>query len=225
MRKYKHTEFPNLYNAECEAEIASADELSAYIDKELPTWKRYLIKQHLKKCQTCADYVQRLQTTDKFLRQSGEVETSADFLASVMARASEMTQHQRQQESFWSRVARYMVSGLETSPTRWMRHISILADKLRQNIQTRSPIYIFALTFCVFTMVGATLYPPHSDRDVKQRQINVKQRQILSVWAKFGQSAHVWKASDDLHGEKLISFEVIRPEPPKRLLTTTLQQK
>ena len=218
MRKYKYTEFPNLYNAECEAEIASADELSAYIDKELPTWKRYLIKQHLKKCQTCADYVQRLQTTDKFLRQSGEVETSADFLASVMARASEMTQHQRQQESFWSRVARYMVSGLETPLTKWMRHISILADKLRQNIQTRSPIYIFALTFCVFTMVGATLYPPHSDK-------NVKQRQILSVWAKFGQSAQVWKESDDLHGEKLISFEVIRPEPPKRLLTTTLQQK
>ena len=218
MRKYKHTEFPNLYNAECEAEIASADELSAYIDKELPTWKRYLIKQHLKKCQTCADYVQRLQTTDKFLRQSGEVETSADFLGSVMARASEMTQYQRQQESFWSRVARYMVSGLETPPTRWMRHISLLAGKLRHNIQTRSPIYIFALTFCVFTMVGVTLYPPRSDR-------NVKQRQILPVWAKFGQSAHAWKKSDDLHSGKLISFEVIRPEPPKRLLTTTLQQK
>ncbi len=218
MPKYRHTEFPNLYNAECEAEIASADELSAYIDKELPTWKRYLIKQHLKKCQTCTDYVQRLQITDKFLRQSGEVETSADFLASVMARASEMTQHQRQQESFWSRVARYMVSGLEISATRWRRHTSILAGKLRHNIQTRSPIYIFALTLCVFTMVGVTLYPTRSDR-------NVKQRQILPVWAKFRQSAHAWKKSDDLHGEKLISFEVIRPEPPKRLLTTTFQQK
>lgn len=205
MPKYKYTEFPHLYNTECEAEIASADELSAYIDKELPTWKRYLIKQHLKKCQTCADYVQRLQTTDKFLRQSGEVETSTDFLASVMARASEMTQHQRQQASFWSRVARYMVSGLETPPTRWMRHISILTDKLRHNIQTRSPIYIFALTLCVFTMVGVTLHPPGSDR--------------------FRQSVHTWKKSDDLHGEKLISFEVIRPEPPKRLLTTTFQQK
>ena len=200
MQKYKKTESPNLYSSECEAQIASVDELSAYIDKELPTWKRYLIQQHLKKCQTCADYVHGLQKTDKFLRQGGEVETSADFLASVMARVSEMTHHQRQQESFWSRVARHV-----EIPLRWMRHTSILAYKLRHNIQTRSPIYIFALTFCVFTMVGVTLYPPRSDR--------------------FGQHAHAWKKSDDLHGEKLISFEVIRPEPPKRLLTITLQQK
>ena len=200
MPKYNKTEFPHLYNPECETQIASADELSAYIDKELPAWKRYLIQQHLKKCDTCAGYVQRLQKTDKFLRQSGEVEVSADFLASVMARVSETTQHQRQQESFWFRVARY----IET-PLRWLQHTSILAYKLRHNIQTRSPIYIFALTFCVFTMVGVTLYSPHSDR--------------------FGQSAHAWKKSDDLSGEKLISFEVIRPDPPKRLLTTTLRQK
>ena len=200
MRKYNKTEFPNLYNPECEAQIVSADELSACIDKELPAWKRYLIQQHLKKCESCAGYVQRLQKTDKFLRQGGEVEVSADFLAGVMARVSEMTQHQRQQESLGSRVARY----IET-PLRWMQHASILAYKLRHNIQTRSPIYIFALTFCVFTMVGVTLYSPHSDR--------------------FGQSVHAWKKSDELHGEKLISFEVIRPEPPKRILTTTLQQK
>ena len=50
MQKYKNTEFPNLYNLTCEARIASRDELSAYIDKELPAWKRYLIQQHLKKC-------------------------------------------------------------------------------------------------------------------------------------------------------------------------------
>ena len=200
MRKYNKTEFPNLHNPECEAQIVSTDELSAYIDKELPTWKRYLIQQHLKKCERCAGYVQRLQKTDKFLRQSGEVEVSADFLSGVMARVSEMAQHQRRQESFWSRAARYI-----EMPLRWMKHASILAYKLRHNIQTRSPIYIFALTFCVFTMIGVTLYPPSSDR--------------------FGQSAHGWKKSDELHGEKLISFEVIRPEPPKRLLTTTFQQK
>ena len=200
MQKYKKTEFPRSHDLECEAQIASRDELSAYIDKELPTWKRYLIQQHLKKCETCAGYVQRLQKTDTFLRQGGEVEASADFLSGVMARVSEMAQHQRQQESFGSRVARY----IET-PLQWMRHASILAYKLRHNIQTRSPIYIFALTFCVFTMVGVTLYSPRSDR--------------------FGQPAPAWKKSDKLHGEKLISFEVIRPEPPKRLLTTTLQQK
>jgi len=205
MPKYKNTEFPHSHNSVCEAQIASRDELSAYIDKELPAWKRYLIQQHLKKCTTCAGYVQRLQKTDKFLRQSGEVEVSIDFLAGVMTRVSEMTHHQRQQASLWSRVAQRLVPGLETSPTKWFQHVSILAYKLRQNIQTRSPIYIFALTFCVFTMVGVTLYPSRSDR--------------------FGQSAHVWKKSDALHNEKLISFEVIRRDPPKRLLTTALQQK
>ena len=205
MRKDTNTEFPDLHNFTCEAQIASRDELSAYIDKELPVWKRYLIQQHLKKCRTCAGYVQRLRKTDTFLRQSGEVEASTDFLAGVLTRVSEMTQYQQQQASFWSRVERRLVSGLETPPTKWFRHVSILADKLRHNIQTRSPIYIFALTFCVFTMVGVTLYPSRSDR--------------------FGQSAHAWKKSDTLHNEKLISFEVIRRDPPKRLLTTALQQK
>ena len=200
MQKYKNAEFPDTHNSTCEARIASPGELSAYIDKELPAWKRYLIQQHLKKCGTCAGYIQQLRKTDKFLRQSGEVEASTDFLAGVMTRVSEMTQHQRQQTSFGARLAR----GIET-PLRWMQHVSILADKLRQNIQTRSPIYIFALTFCVFTMVGVTLYPPRSDR--------------------FGQSAHAWKKSDALHNERLISFEVIRRDPPKRLLTTALQQK
>ena len=204
MQKYKNAEFPHSHNPACEAQIASRDELSAYIDKELPAWKRYLIQQHLKKCRVCAGYVQRLQKTDTFLRQSGEVEVSTDFLAGVLRRVSETTQHQ-QQASLWSRVVQRLVPGLETSPRRWFRHVSILAYKLRQNIQTRSPIYIFALTFCVFTMVGVTLYPSRSDR--------------------FGQSAHAWKKSDAMHNEKLISFEVIRRDPPKRLLTTALQQK
>lgn len=204
MRKYKNTEFPHSHTSACEAQIASRDELSAYIDKELPAWKRYLIQQHLKKCRTCAGYVQRLQKTDTFLRQSGEVEVSTDFLAGVLRRVSETTQHQ-QQTSLWSRVVQRLVPGLETSPRRWFRHVSTLAYQLRQNIQTRSPVYIFALTFCVFTMVGVTLYPSRSDR--------------------FGQSAHAWKKSDAMHNEKLISFEVIRRDPPKRLLTTALQQK
>jgi hypothetical protein len=49
MEKYRKTEPPNLHNSECELRVASSDELSAYIDKELPAWKRYLIQQHLKK--------------------------------------------------------------------------------------------------------------------------------------------------------------------------------
>ena len=200
MRKYKPTEFPHVYSSTCEAQLASPDELSAYIDKELPAWKRHLIRRHLKKCATCANQVQQLQQTDDFLRQSDGVEVSDGFLSSVMARVSESTKYQQEQYSLWSRVTRF----IETS-FGWARHTSVLVDKLRYSIRTRSPVYIFVLTFAVFTMVGATLYQSSNDR--------------------FGQSTHVLKKSQGLDGERLISFEVIQHEPPKRLLTTYLQQK
>ena len=200
MRKYKQTEFPDVYGSTCETHLASSDELSAYIDKELPAWKRHLIRRHLNKCATCANQVQRLQQTDDFLRRGGEIKVSDDFLSSVMARVSEATKYPRQYNSLWSHVTRFIGSSLG-----WARHGSILADKLRYNIRTRSPVYIFVLTFAVFTMVGATLYQSSNDR--------------------FGPSAHALKKSQELDGEKLISFEVIQHEPPKRLLTTYLQQK
>ena len=200
MRKYKQTEFPDVYGSTCEAHFASLDELSAYIDKELPAWKRHLIRRHLKKCAACANQVQRLQQTDDFLRQGGEIKVSDDFLSSVMARVSEATKYQRQYDSLWSHVTRFIGSSLG-----WARHSSTLTDRLRYSIRTRSPVYIFVLTFAVFTMVGATLYQSPSDR--------------------FGQSTHVLKKAQKLDGEKLISFEVIQHEPPKRLLTTYLQQK
>ena len=200
MRKYKQTEFPSVYSSECEAQFTSPDELSAYIDKELPAWKRHLIRRHLKKCVTCANQVQWLQQTDNFLRHGGEVEVSDDFLDSVMKRVSEIKEDKKQHTSFWSRVERFIEASLG-----WVQHGSILTDKLRYNIRTRSPVYIFVLTLVVFTMVGATLYQPFSDR--------------------FGQSMHALKQAHELDGEKLISFEVIQHEPPKRLLTTYLQRK
>ena len=181
MRKYRQTESPDLYNSECKALLASPDELSAYIDKELPAWKHHLIRWHLKKCEICADRVQRLQQTDSFLRHAGEVEVSDNFLSGVMARVSEVAQHQRQHDSLRSRVARF----IET-PLRWTRPLSTLMGSLRYNIRTRSPVYIFILTFAVFTMVGVTLYSPAGDKLVEK--------------------------SHELDTEKLISFEVIQPE-------------
>ena len=194
MRKYRQTESPDIYSSECEALLASPDELSAYIDKELPAWKRHLIRWHLKKCEICADRVQRLQQTDSFLRHGGEVEVSDDFLRGVMARVSEVAQHQQQHDSLRSRVARFIETSLG-----WTRPLSTLIGSLRYNIQTRSPVYIFILTFAVFTMVGVTLYSPAGDKLVEK--------------------------SHELDAERLISFEVIQPEPPKRLLTTYLQGK
>lgn len=192
MKKYKQTEFPDVHNSECE--IANRDELSAYIDKELPAWKRHLIRRHLKKCRVCANDIQQLQHTDNFLRHAGDVEASDGFLDSVMTRVSEAAQHQRQQESLWTRICR----GIEVS-VGWMPELSTLSGKLRYNIRTRSPVYISILTFAVFTMVGVTLYQPSGD--------------------KFGAELH------ELDSEKLISFEVIQQDPPKRLLTTYLQRK
>lgn len=204
------TEFPDVYGSPwsgdsvslptCEAQLASPDELSAYIDKELPAWKRHLIRRHLKKCSICANQVQWLQKTDDFLHQGGEIEVSDGFLSSVMARVSDATKHERQYDSIWSQFTRRLETLLG-----WARCSSTLTNKLRYSIRTRSPVYIFVLTFAVFTMVGATLYQSSNDR--------------------FGPSIHTLKQAQKLDGEKLISFEVIQHEPPKRLLTTYLQRK
>ena len=204
MRKYTQTEFRDLHGSTCGAQFVSPAELSAYIDKELPAWKRRLIRGHLKKCGICANQVERLQHTDDFLRRSGEIKVSDDFLSGVMAHVSEATQYQRPYASLWSHVTHFIGSSLG-----WARYSSTLADRLRYSIRTRSPVYIFVLTFAVFTMVGATLYQSSNDR--------------------FGPSIHRGSGfpptqSQQLDGEKLISFEVIQHEPPKRLLTTYLSQ-
>ena len=194
MKTYKQPEFPHISGSECEVLLASPVELSAYIDKELPAWKRHLIRRHLKKCEICADRVQRLQQTDNFLRHAGGVEVSDDFLNGVMARVSEAALHQQQHASLRSAIARFVGTSLG-----WTRHFSTVMDSLRYNIRTRSPVYIFILTFAVFTMVGVTLYPPSDNKLIEK--------------------SHAL----ELNAEKLISFEVIQPEPPKRLLTTYLQ--
>ena len=205
MKKNKQTEFPDVHGSTCEAHLVSPDELSAYIDKELPAWKRHLIRRHLKRCATCANQVQRLQKTDDFLHRGGEIEVSDGFLSSVMARVSDATKHQRQHNSLWSHFTRHLGTLFGGASLGWGRCSPTLTNRLRYSIRTRSPVYIFVLTFAVFTMVGATLYQSSNDR--------------------FGQSMHTLKKSQKLDGEKLISFEVIQHEPPKRLLTTDLQQK
>ena len=200
MKKYKATEFPYASGSECEAQLVSPEDLSAYIDKELPVWKRHLIRRHLKKCVPCANQIRSLQQIDNFLHHSGEVEVSDDFLNSVMTRVSDAKEYEKKHASLWSRATQFIEASFG-----WVQHASTLAYKLRYNIRTRSPIYIFVLTFAVFTMVGATLYQPSNDR--------------------FGQSVHALKKSHELDGEKLIPFEVIQHEPPKRLLTTYLRRK
>lgn len=154
---------------------------SAYIDKELPAWKRLLVRQHLKRCPNCAFHVRRLAQTDKFLRAEEALPSSDDFVARVMARASEMQQHQREL-ALGKRITRRVEASLE-----WVR----------QNIPAHSPpglAGMFALCFAIFTMVGVTLYAPSGDRFAGPAQAELDT------------------------AEKLISFEVIQDEQPKRSL-------
>ena len=159
---------------------------SAYIDKELPAWKRLLVRQHLKRCPNCAFHVRRLEQTDKFLRAEEALPSSDDFVVRVIARASAMQQHQREQRSPLFAIGK-----------RLTRRIEALLGWARQNIPAHSPPGLagaFALCFTIFTMVGVTLYAPSGDRFAGPEQAKLDTT------------------------EKLISFEVIRDEQPKRSL-------
>ena len=194
MTQYKRTEFPEVHDSECETRIASPEELSAYLDKELPPWKCHLIRRHLKKCKVCADRLHRLERTDAFLRHAGDVEVPVAFLSGVMMRISTAAEHQRREESLCARIGQFVKAS-----SGWANPILTFTGKLRYNIRTRSPVYIFMLTFAVFTMIGVTLYTPSDHKLVKEMH--------------------------QLDTEKLISFEVIQPEPPKRLLTVDFQPR
>lgn len=152
---------------------------SAYMDKELPAWKRLLIRQHLKRCPNCAFHVRRLEQTDQFLRAETPLPASDAFVTNVMTRASAMRQQHRQHRSIFHRIGQ-----LIEASRRWTR----------QHVRTHSPAYTFALCFAVFTMVGVTLYAPSG--------------------ARFDRPVQTQRDTT----EKLISFEVIRDEQPKRLI-------
>lgn len=180
---YKHWEWDIPPTRHCE-ELHT--HFSAYIDKELPAWKRLLVRQHLKRCPNCAFHVRRLEQMDKFLRAEESLPSSDDFVASVMTRASKMYQHQREHRSPLFAIGKRLARCVETS-LGWAR----------QNIPAHSPPGLagtFALCFTIFTMVGVTLYAPPGDR-----------------------FAGTTRAELDT-AEKLISFEVIRDEQPKRSL-------
>lgn len=186
MPKYKQIEGEKLHS-QCRTTFASHYEMSAYIDRELPAWKRHLIRRHIKSCPSCAAYVAQLQHTDKFLRQVEPVKASDDFLTGVMAQVSEINQHQRQHRSPFRRIARFVEASL-----RWVRDNIRTHSPVKAGTRQASLIYTFALTLGVFIMVGVTLYAPPGDKFKQPTQAD----------------------------EKLISFEVIPLEQPKRSFKT-----
>ena len=197
MQKYKQIEVRDSESAptqgrgeKCRTKFASEYEMSAYIDRELPAWKRHLLRRHIRSCPGCAAHIAQLQHTDKFLRQVEPVKASDDFLTGVMTQVSGINQNQRQHRAPLHRIMQFIEASLV-----WVK----------RNIQTYSPvkagtrqarlIYTFSLTLGVFTMVGVTLYAPPGDKTYEQ-------------------------PVQSFTSEKLISFEVIPLEQPKRSLKT-----
>lgn len=189
MQKYKRIEARDseIAPTQCRTKFASQYEMSAYIDRELPVWKRHLIWRHIRSCRSCAAHLAQLQRTDKFLCQVEPVKASDNFLTGVMAQVSEINQHQRQHRAPLYRVMRFVEAALGSVK----RNIQIYSPVKAGTRQARL-IYTFALTLGVFTMVGVTLYAPPVD--------------------KFEQPVQV--------AERLISFEVIPLEQPKRSFKT-----
>ncbi len=178
-------------------------ELSAYIDKELPAWKRLLIQQHLRRCPNCTAHVLRLEQTERFLHRVERVKAPDDFLAGVMSQAMKaQRRHPRVPSHCFRQATERENFGLTPGITgKKKEKMPQLMEGLRrwvkQHIQTDSLIYTFVLTLTVFSMVGVTLYSPNGE----QRQ-------------KFPRQAR--EKASAFSGEKLISFEVIPHEQPKR---------
>lgn len=120
-------------------------QLSAYFDKQIPTWKRYMVQRHLKQCTECRSQLNTIEQTDKLLHYLEPVQSSDNFFLDVISGVTTMNASQKTHLSAIGRLS----DGIEK-----------IQDWVRGNIQTYTLTYIFALIFGVFTMIGVTLYSP-----------------------------------------------------------------
>ncbi len=158
-------------------------QLSAYFDNELPTWKRHIIRWHLKRCANCTDRYATIQQTDKLLNYLEPVNTSEYFLSNVMSRVKTMQTYENAQRSVINRIG----SAVENMKS-W----------IRGNIRAYNPLYMTGFVFGVVMMVGVTLYSPKIEKLNPFNQSNAE--------------------ASEVNDEKLISFEVIPQDQPKRFL-------
>lgn len=133
-------------NYECE-NIQS--QLSAYYDKELPTWKRHILRWHLKRCNICQMKYNELHQTQDFLHSAEPVKASDDFLTNVLSRVNSMNKKHKENYSLINRIVSF-VDGVQT----WMRG----------NIRSYNSYYILGFFVGVFMMLGVTLYPPKIEK-------------------------------------------------------------
>ena len=172
MLKYKRNECKNVQA-----------QLSAYFDNEVPTWKRHLIRWHLKQCPDCSSRAKAIEQTDKLLCFVEPVKASDTFLSSVLLGATTIKATQKTHQSIFNRLGCF-VENLQM----WMRG----------NIRSYNLVYMFGLIFCIFTMIGVTLYSPRIEK--------------LNPFPQFRSK------TSEIQQERLISFEVILQQEPKRSL-------
>lgn len=120
-------------------------QLSAYYDKELPTWKRQILRWHLKRCDICEMKYNEMHQTQDFLHSAEPVKASDDFLSNVLSRVNSMNMNQKENSSLINRCVSF-VDGVQA----W----------IRGNIRSYNSYYILGFFVGVFLMLGVTLYPP-----------------------------------------------------------------
>ena len=133
--------------------------LSTYFDNEMPLWKRHLIRQHLKRCSTCAEQAASIQQTDKLLHFVEPVKASDAFLSHVMQRVSAAKIYQKPHRSGLHRLGIF---------------VEKLLARLRHNIRAYTPIYTLVLTVAVFTMIGVTFYLPPGEKFEPKTQFDAE---------------------------------------------------
>ena len=124
-------------------------QLSAYFDNEFPSWKRHIIKWHLKRCPNCSDRYATLKRMDSLLHFVEPVKASDTFLSSVMSRVTTMQTTQKVHKSSFNRLGSF-IKNMKV----WMRG----------NIRAYNPFYMVGFIFGVFMMIGVTLYSPRIEK-------------------------------------------------------------
>ncbi len=120
-------------------------QLSAYIDRELPSWKIHIFQWHLKRCSNCRTKYTELEQTHTLLSNIEPVKASDSFLSNVMVDVTSANTMHKENRSVINRL-------------------SVLFDKvqiwMRGNIRAYNSYYILGFFVGVFLMVGVTLYSP-----------------------------------------------------------------
>lgn len=120
--------------------------LSAYYDKELPSWKSLLICWHLKRCAKCKIKYRELSQIEEFLHSAEPVKASDAFLSNIMSRANSVNTDEKENRSVINKLVSF---------------VDRMQIGLRSSIRSYNSYYILGFFVSVFMMIGITLYTPN----------------------------------------------------------------